>query len=687
VKISFVIVTYKADKELKECIKSIKTKLPHEIIVIDNGLPHADVGFGTAVNKGVKKAKGEYLFILNPDVKFFANTIDNLYDYLVMHPDVGIVGPNLKDSNGKTYEFVGTGKLTPLTAIFGLSFINKIFPWNPISKYYWKKSSGKYKQSLVPGTKEVDVAPGAAFLISKKLFNDIGGFDENFFLYFEESDLCKRVREKGYKIVLINSIYAIHIWGTGTAQTKHIDKYFGESRKYYFEKHYGKVASLVVEFFTNFGKYDAIFVGIIFIAIFLRFFRINENLVFHGELGQNYLAIKDAYFFHQIPLLGPPTSHPWLSFGPLFYYIFGPFLILNRWNPNTGPYFFGVVGILGIIANYLLIKKYFSEKIALISSYIMAISTTWIDLSRQARFFSMVTYLFYPFLFLLLKTLRDKKYLFWLGLIFGVMLNFHLAPIFLISPVLILFWQGRNKIKFTINDLAKGFVGFIIPNIPFLIYNLKTGLVMLTRFAVWLPYRSVIYHNFNFGFTLSEIINFFGGWLIFPVIFAIYLERRNNVVQILISFLFFGILALVLHKDPPEHYFYVMYAIPIILFSIFLSKISNFLIISILIMATVMSFTYLFSDKWFYINQDKIVQDVNVPYKLQVETTKKIISSASGQPFNLYRVGFGDQFENNYEQNYSYLLWYFGNQPRSYPTGLSYTIIEYPDMKFIKTQK
>jgi hypothetical protein len=409
----------------------------------------------------------------------------------------------------------------------------------------------------------------------------------------------------------------------------------------------------------NFTRANLIIFLILILGAFLRFYKIDENLVFHGELGHNYLAIKNTLGKGILPLLGPPTSHIWLSFGPLFYYIFGPFLILNRYNPNTGAYFFAVFSILGIIANYLIIKKLFNQKIALISSYLIAISPTWLDLARQARFFSMVAYLFYPFFLLTEKTVRNAnaKNFFLLGLIFGIMINFHLAPIFLLLALFIIF--RKTKLKF----IFFGLIGFIIPNIPFLIYNFKTHFEMITKFAVWIPYRSAIYHNFNLRFTANVIWIFFGGLLIFPIVITIYIERRNKIVRILTLFLIFGVLALILHKDPPSHYFYVLYGIPVILISILLTKLNNFLMCTILILITVMSFT-------------NKIKDNNVPYKKQLEITKQIIGEANGRPFNIHRIGLSDQFDGGYAQNYKYLLWWMGNEPKDYPTGLTYTISE-----------
>src|SRR3972149_12163590 len=111
-------------------------------------------------------------------------------------------------------------------------------------------------------------------------------------------------------------------------------------------------------------KWKVLFFFIIITAIALRFFRIPQNLVFHGELGDNYLAIKNFWENGQIPLMGPPTSHPWLSFGPLFYWLFEPILILSNFNPVGMAYFIAATQVLLVIVNFFVIKKLFNKKIA-----------------------------------------------------------------------------------------------------------------------------------------------------------------------------------------------------------------------------------------------------------------------------------------------------------------------------------
>jgi GT2 family glycosyltransferase len=284
-KVSIILVYYQNIKDLFECLYSIfknHSKQAVEVIVVNNstekeferkiavGFPivkivnsKVNIGFGAGQNLGVKKAIGEYLFILNPDTKLFDKTIDRLTRYLDCHPNVGIVAPTLVDKNNKKYSIQGTSELNPLTGIVCLSFMNKLFPNNPISRKYWLKDVDRKE------IREVDFVQGSAFMIRKRLFNLLGGFDEQFFLYFEDNDLCKRVVDKGKKIAILPKANVMHNWGGSTPKTKKIRKIFNQSRYKYFMKHYGIVWALTVEFFARLSKEKAI---TLFFLLFLILF-------------------------------------------------------------------------------------------------------------------------------------------------------------------------------------------------------------------------------------------------------------------------------------------------------------------------------------------------------------------------------------------------------------------------------
>lgn len=265
--VSIIIVHYKAVKELLDCLTSIyrsKPKTAFEIIVVDNDeekkikktllqkFPRVTYiesktnrGYGAGNNLGARFAKGAYLFFLNPDTVLFPNTIDALVQYLQNHSTVGIVAPVLQNSDHRLFDRQGSSELTPIAAIFSLSFIFKYFPHNPIARSYllldWDKKT----------TKKVATVPGSAFLIRKKTFELIKGFDKRFFLFFEEDDLCRRVRKLGYDIVMLPKANLVHFIGRSMKGNVDTPRIFSRSRFLYFKKHFGVFNALLVETFLR----------------------------------------------------------------------------------------------------------------------------------------------------------------------------------------------------------------------------------------------------------------------------------------------------------------------------------------------------------------------------------------------------------------------------------------------------
>ncbi len=701
--VSIIIVHYKARKELIECINSIKKakpRLKYEIIIVDNDSENIqsklishfgkikyikskkNIGYAKANNLGAKVAKGKYLFFLNPDTLLFKNSIENLVSYLNKNPKTYISAPLIYNKDNKISNLQGSMKLTPFVGIVVLSFLNKIFPNNPISMRYF------LKDRIFENAENVDVVSGSAFLIRKEIFNKVKGFDKEFFLYFEESDLCKRVKKMGGDIVIIPNSKIIHYWGVSTKDRKKALCDFKTSRYYYFRKHFGIFPALLVEVFARFSGVLALLLAIFLIGTFLRFYRLPENLVFNGEIGQNYLAIKDYIIEKHIPLIGPPTSHPWLYFGPFFYWIFAPVLILSKFNPLGGAHIFAITGSVVIILNYWVVNKFFEKKIAILSSYIIAISPLWIAFTKDARFYSLTTLLFYPFFIFLIQ-----EKLFWAGIFYGLMLNFHLSPLIFVIPIIIFLYIRRKNLS--TRNITNGFIGLTITFLPIIIFSVNTKFEMLKNFLVWIPYRVLgflgIYpkNNLNKDILLSNFKSFYlfvGNNVsykhnllvfIFVMLFIAYilwqitnLKKNKTAIssKLLLMFLVFGYIGIFIHGNPPAHYYLPLYPVIVILISEFITKIykynliTRFLVIFILIFFTLNNFLFYFSHNWFYISEDKINNNL-VPYKMQIDIVETIIKNANGNKFELERRGIDDQFEGNYAQNYKYLLWWLGNEP------------------------
>lgn len=254
--LSIIIVQFKGLEWTLQCLRSL-TKcaigLSYEIIVVDNHSNDHSVqvlrehhpsitiyemddnkGFGAANNVGAYLAKGEYLFFLNNDTEIEHDCFTPLVDYLKHNPNVGIVGPQLRYPDQR----------------FQLSYGK--FP-TPINEYRTKKqlrNEHRIKPPQIP--MNVDWVTGAALCIPKNLFLRIGGFDEGFFMYFEDVDLCRRVRNEGFTIVYHPTCYLIHHRGKSySAVNEFIRIEYRKSQLRYYTKHCSTLNRMVLKLYLR----------------------------------------------------------------------------------------------------------------------------------------------------------------------------------------------------------------------------------------------------------------------------------------------------------------------------------------------------------------------------------------------------------------------------------------------------
>lgn len=236
--VSIIIVNYKVASLVVDCVNSIaeKTKrISYEIIVVDNNSQDnsaaiikenlgerifliesdSNLGFGRANNLGAHHAKGEYLFLLNPDTLLMNDAASILFDYLKTHETVGVVGGNLYDETGKnavpsfSKEFISITSEKDSSSYMGL--IKK--------KIYRNKNLGQrndFNYSAHPIA--VSYNFGADMMMPKTLFDQVHGFDEDFFMYAEEAELQYRISKLGYTIVNCPDAKIIHLEGKSTEE-------------------------------------------------------------------------------------------------------------------------------------------------------------------------------------------------------------------------------------------------------------------------------------------------------------------------------------------------------------------------------------------------------------------------------------------------------------------------------------
>jgi GT2 family glycosyltransferase len=253
-KISVITVNYNSKDYLekmlwsfqKHILSSPKNKHGFEFIIINNEpslleLPvfekatpqviQADhnLGFGTANNLAAKSAFGELLFFLNPDVEFIDDSILDMVDYFSTSSNIGAISPKLFLSSQNRPQPWTCGKKTGILSIFFRNTIGK--PWN--------------KDKIA----EVDWLSGTALMVKHYDFEKIGGFDENFFMYFEDQDLCLRIKSLGKKVIYYPTTQILHHNGKSWNEKSQQKRHYYQSQDYFFQKHHGKIKQYILKFF------------------------------------------------------------------------------------------------------------------------------------------------------------------------------------------------------------------------------------------------------------------------------------------------------------------------------------------------------------------------------------------------------------------------------------------------------
>jgi GT2 family glycosyltransferase len=250
-KTSIIIVNYRSRQLLESCLVSIFDKmvdLNFEILVVNNDekenindMPARfggvkiinnlkNIGFGKAANLGAKNSTGKYLFFLNPDTRLLTGQ-KKIVSLLDENEKIGIISPQLVDEGGNAEEW-GAGKFPSLFRVI----LNNL----------QKKAQAKKTRQITSGNAEW--VSGAALFIKKELFDDLGGFDEDFFMYFEDIDLCRRARKKGKRAICLTEEKVEHRRGGSASDQKKQKKDYYVSQDHYFQKHHGNIQAAAVKF-------------------------------------------------------------------------------------------------------------------------------------------------------------------------------------------------------------------------------------------------------------------------------------------------------------------------------------------------------------------------------------------------------------------------------------------------------
>jgi GT2 family glycosyltransferase len=265
--LSIIILNYNVRYFLEQCVISVQKALENiegEIIVVDNGsaddscammqqrFPEVqlirnteNLGFPKGNNIGVAAAKGEYLCILNPDTVVAEDTFEKVLAFAATQKNLGIVGVKLIDGSGN---FLPESKRSVPTPWVAFTKVMGLYRWFPNVSIFTKY----YAQHLHPDqTGKVDILVGAFMLLSRELYLEVGGFDENCFMYSDDIDLSYQVLQSGKDNFYFHDTTVLHYKGESTVKDGTYMKRFQEAMRFFYQKHF-KV-SFFFEIFMQLG--------------------------------------------------------------------------------------------------------------------------------------------------------------------------------------------------------------------------------------------------------------------------------------------------------------------------------------------------------------------------------------------------------------------------------------------------
>ena len=262
--LSIIIVNWNVKALLAKCLDSIlqgSDDLSLEIIVVDSAstdgsvsmiqaqyptvrvmAQQENIGFTRGNNLALAVAQGRYVLLLNPDTEIIGNMLQQMIAYLEAHPTVGIVGPHTLNTDGTTQS---SRRRFPQvwTAFLESTWLQPLAPKAWLDRYYINDSPDR-------ATLEVDWVQGHALMARRAVYDQIGGLDDGYVMFYEELDWCKRAKSAGWQVVYVGDAQVIHHGGKSTEQAsarKHI--LFNQSKIRYFRKHHGIVVAVLLRGF------------------------------------------------------------------------------------------------------------------------------------------------------------------------------------------------------------------------------------------------------------------------------------------------------------------------------------------------------------------------------------------------------------------------------------------------------
>lgn len=336
--LSIIIINYNVKEFLQNLIHSLQkalSKITHEIIVVDNAsddgsvefirekfpqinliVNKTNVGFSKANNEALKVSKGKFILLINPDTIVSEDTITKMIDFINQYPEVGLAGCKILNPDGSLQLACRRSFPGPWTSFCKVTGLSTLFPKS--------KLFAKYNLTYLDenSTYEVDAISGSFMMMKREAYEKVGGFDEQFFMYGEDLDLCYRIQKNGYKVFYYPGTQIIHYKGESTKRSSLDEtKYFYNAMNLFVKKHFSSfyLVEIILRSAIGFRKIFA-FLGrrkLSLIAVLLDIVFFNTCLILAEKL---YLRFTQWHGF-------PEFSYPLILVIPVSIHIIAAALI------------------------------------------------------------------------------------------------------------------------------------------------------------------------------------------------------------------------------------------------------------------------------------------------------------------------------------------------------------------------
>jgi len=473
---------------------------------------------------------------------------------------------------------------------------------------------------------------------------------------------------------------------------------------------------------TRFFKHPTLlFGGILFLGVFLLVYRLSELMMFIGDFGWFYLSARDMVLTGNIPLVGIPSSHPWLNQGPFWTYLLGIGLAVSNFHPLSGAIIAILFGIGSIFLIYLTAKELFSERAGLIAALLYSTSPLVIIHARMPYHTAPIPFFTLLLFYATYRWIKGNRYFFPVALFsLSVLYNLELATVvfwFLFIGIILFGIVKKQQWAQSVRNpkiFAISFVSFLFPLIPILIYDSQNGFPQTVRFAVWTGYKVLTLFGYpplrpevesasfisvaSFFFdqlgnllflpnVIGALVLFTGSIILFAnKLFDEYKRKEFSAGNILLGLFFLvGLGGFFAAKTTSEAYLPMLFPAIILLtahFMYVLFQRYQYTSILVVVLIATANISSLLAQNYL-MAQAKGGYGPTFAERLQV--AERIVKTAGKNEYTIKGRGKGSEFR-SYTMNYEYLTWWLGHGPSRTEQPLQFIIQETPQNIYLEVR-